>query len=365
MRPHPVLYEASARLLLNRLSAGTGRPLSLARIPVEFWRRLEARGFDLLWLMGVWRRSAEARGRALAHADLREAYGRALPDWKDSDVEGSPYAVAAYTLDPALGAEGDLALLRDNLHRAGLGLILDFVPNHIARDHAWTRDHPDRFVRALSEKVLHAHPGWFFETAGGVRLAHGRDPNFPSWDDTAQVNFFSAEAREALVGELLRIAGVADGVRCDMAMLALTDIFGHVWGRFLPGAARPPAEFWSEAIARVRAQHPGFIFIAEAYWGSEPRLLDLGFDYTYDKTLYDRLLHGGAEGARHHLESQGGRAARWVRFIENHDEARATAAFGRERSLAAATAALTLPGLRLIHDGQMEGRRARLPVQLL
>lgn len=366
MRTNSLLYEANARLLLNRLSAAQGRPLSLATVPGDVWRGLAVQGFDLLWLMGAWRRSAAARERALAHPGLRQAYDRALPGWTEKDVEGSPYAIADYTLDPALGGPEDLTRLRENLHRAGLGLILDFVPNHLARDHRWTRDHPERFVRAEGEEAARAHPGWFFRTPEGRWLAHGRDPHFPAWDDTAQLDLRSAETREALNDELLRIAEVADGVRCDMAMLALREVFDQVWGRFPGDTGRggPADEFWQEAIARVRARHPGFRFIAEAYWGLEARLVELGFDYTYDKTLYDRLLQGDAAGARQHLSARPGDLARRVRFIENHDEPRAATAFGRDRYHAAA-ATLVLPGLRLIHEGQTEGRRARLPVQLV
>jgi hypothetical protein len=253
--------------------------------------------------------------------------------------------------------------LKSTLNRHGLGLVLDFVPNHLALDHPWTLSHPHRFVPG-GAPALHDHPDWFYWSEGGIHLAHGRDPYFPPWTDTVQVNFYSSELRAAWVDELLHIAEVADGVRCDMAMLGLNSVFEQVWGEVLGGHSRPESEFWSNAVQEVKRRRPEFIFIAEAYWGLEQTLLELGFDYTYDKILYDRLRHSGPAVLREHLEKSTVPQARFVRFIENHDEARAVTAFGRERSMAAATVVATLPGLRLFHDGQLEGKLVRLPVQL-
>jgi hypothetical protein len=125
----------------------------------------------------------------------------------------------------------------------------------------------------------------------------------------------------------------------------------------------PPAtEFWPELIARVKAAHPHLVFIAEAYWDMEWTLQQQGFDYCYDKRLYDRLAHEGPESVRAHLGAGLDYQNRLVRFIENHDEPRARATFGPGRERAAAVAALTLPGARLIHDGQLDGFREHIPV---
>jgi hypothetical protein len=146
-----------------------------------------------------------------------------------------------------------------------------------------------------------------------------------------------------------------------MAMLVVRDVFQRTWGgRFEP----PGAEFWPEAIDRVRGQFPGFLFLAEAYWDLEWDLQQLGFDYAYDKRLYDRLLDGDSGAVRGHLGAAIGYQRHLARFIENHDERRAADAFGSARSRANATLALTLPGLRLLHEGQLEGRTIKLPVQL-
>jgi hypothetical protein len=364
MRRHAHLYEINARLFLRRLSEKYGRTLTLATVPEKEWRLIKHQGFDLVWLMGVWQRSPAARQQALLNAGLRREYDRALPDWTDEDLAGSPYAVYDYSLDSALGGKEELGHLKARLNRLGLGLILDFVPNHLASDYPWTFSHPRWFVQG-SEAEVRAHPDWFFSPDGKVFLAHGRDPYFPPWSDTVQVNFFSAEMRQALIHELLGIAEVADGVRCDMAMLALSSVFARVWKGFLKGWRRPKAEFWSQAIEQVKQRRQDFLFLAEAYWGMERELQGLGFDFTYDKALYDRLRLAGSADIRSHLAADGLYLERSAHFIENHDEPRAVTAFGRERSMAAALIMATVPGLRMFHDGQCQGRRIRLLVQLV
>lgn len=363
MRHYPHLYEVNTCLFIKRMSRKYGRALTLATVPDEEWQLLVRRGFDLLWLMGVWQRSLSARQRALVEPGLQQEYGRALPGWTAEDIAGSPYAVYSYTLNPSLGEPKELAQLKSKLNKQGLGLILDFVPNHLACDHPWTFSHPEWFVQGSKTDAL-MHPDWFFSTDKGVYLAHGRDPNFPPWTDTVQMNFYSADLRKALISELLRVAEVADGVRCDMAMLTLNDVFEKVWGEVLKGYPRQVTEFWVEAIEQVKKRRPDFLFVAEAYWGLEQRLQKIGFDFTYDKSFYDKLRFSNPQDIRGYLEANISSHQRSVRFIENHDEPRAVTAFGRERSLAAAVVLTTVPGLRLYHDGQLEGRMIRLPVQL-
>ncbi|MBI4303177.1 MAG: hypothetical protein HY665_02405 [Chloroflexi bacterium] len=364
MRQHPHLYEVNARILLRRLSEKYRRPLTLTTIPDEEWQSLVRRGFDFVWLMGVWQRSPGARKEALLNVALRHEYDRVLPDWTEEDVAGSPYAVYNYQLDSALGKPGELAELRSKLNRLGLKLMADFVPNHLAFDHPWVSSHPEWFVQGKASDVK-SHPDWFFSPAKGVYLAHGRDPNFPSWSDTVQVNVYSRGLREAMTDELLRVVGMVDGVRCDMAMLLLNDVFEQIWGGMLEGFHRPETEFWQDTTGQVKRQWPDSVFLAEVYWGYEWKLQQLGFDFTKDKVLYDRLRCSTAEDVRGHLRADELFQRRSARFIENHDELRAVVAFGRERSMAAAVVLATILGLRVFHDGMLEGRRIRLPVQLV
>ena len=179
------------------------------------------------------------------------------------------------------------------------------------------------------------------------------------------MNIFSKQTRQALTEILLRISDLCDGVRCDMAMLLKNNVFARTWGDLsimnYPEGEVP--EFWAEAIAAVKRKHPEFLFLAEVYWDLEPQLQEMGFDYTYDKSLYDHLRAGDGAAIQKLLAAPIDLQARSVRFIENHDESRAAVVFeGREK--AAATIISGLPGVELYHEGQFEGRRAHIPVQL-
>jgi glycosidase len=165
---------------------------------------------------------------------------------------------------------------------------------------------------------------------------------------------------------LKEIGRYADGVRCDMAMLVLKDCFRRLWYPLIADSLfhqRMPHEFWDEAIDAVKNANPEFKFIAEAYWDKEQELRALGFDLCYEKKLYDGLvahdLDRVLERLRRDLDSMRGS----LYFIENHDEPRAASVFGRSDNLAAMALILSIPGSVLIHEGQMEGKHERLPVQ--
>ncbi|MBN1635796.1 MAG: hypothetical protein JW920_04750, partial [Deltaproteobacteria bacterium] len=282
--------------------------------------------------------------------------------WQEQDVTGSPYAIYSYEVDPFLGSTTDLLKLKADLNSLGLGLILDFVPNHLAIDHPWTNHHPEFFIQGKSKDAAE-NPELFFKINKRY-LAHGKDPYFSPWSDTAQINYFSNDARQALIDELLKIALMADGVRCDMAMLVINRIFTSTWDPYLETFKQPGREFWQEAIEQVKSLYPDFIFIAEAYWDLERELQNQGFDYTYDKKLYDLLVHAGADKIQDYLKSDLSYQEKCVRFIENHDEPRAASVFGIEKSFAAACITATLPGMHFFHDGQKQGNTVKLPVQL-
>ncbi len=362
MRENPQLYEINALAFINRLSAKYNQPLTLATIPDGEWNAIQQLGFDLVWMMGVWQRSPESRRLVLANTGLRQEFDRILPGWTSSDTCGSPYAVYSYEVEPALGNRDDLLALKEKLNQMGIGLVLDFVPNHFAMDHPWTLSHPDRFVQGEPEEV-ERHPEWYFPSQGRY-LAHGRDPYFAAWNDTVQVNFFSDEMQAALMLQLLQITELCDGVRCDMAMLALNEVFQWVWGSVVKDAPVPDHEFWDLAIPETRRRHPDFLFMAEVYWGLEGRLQQMGFNFTYDKPLYDHLKWDTPSEVMNHVRTEAEQLAREAHFVENHDEARAVTGLGRECSMMAAIVTGTIPGLHFYHDGQLEGRTVRIPVQL-
>ena len=358
---YPLVYEINTRVWLRELSARHGRTVTLATVPGEEIAAIGALGFDAVWLMGVWTVGPDPVWVARHHDALREEYHRALPDGGEDDVIGSPYAISRYEVAEEMGGPGGLQVVRARLATQGIRVILDFVPNHTARDHRLMRERPEAYVRGTTEDLAR-DPRSFFRSRVGTIIAHGRDPYFPGWTDTAQVNYASEAGRQAMLEILLRIAAQCDGLRCDMAMLVLPDVFARTWeGRL----GRDPVldSFWKEAIPAVLARHPRFLFLAEAYWGLEDRLHDDGFHFSYDKELYDRLVERDAPGVRHHLRRPAAFQDRSARFTENHDEPRAVTAFG-PLTRAAAVTTFCAPGLRLFHEGQLEGRRVRVPVQL-
>jgi glycosidase len=363
MRPwpeHPVIYEINTWTWMHDLSQKHRRVVTLETVPVEEWDTLASWGFDAVWLMGVWERSPAGIRVARAHQGLQADFRRALPDFTPDDVVGSPYCVRRYTVDAHLGGPEGLVAARWALANRGMRLVLDFVPNHVAPDHPWILAHPEYFIRGSAEDLRRA-PSEFFE-AGGKIFACGRDPYFPPWTDVAQLNGFHPGLRQAMVETLDAIGKQCDGVRCDMAMLLMTQVFERTWGT--RAGARPAKEYWREVIGAVRAEHPDILFLAEAYWDLEWELQQQGFDYCYDKRLYDRLEHDTAEAVRLHLSGDRAYQYRLVRFIENHDEPRAAASFSAQKSRAAAVTISALPGAKLLHEGQFDGKRVRLPVQL-
>jgi glycosidase len=357
---HPFIYEINTWVWLDELRRRTGRKIGLAGVPAREWDAIAALGFDAVWLMGAWERSPAGIAIALENDGLVDSFREALPDFEAADVVGSPYCIRDYTVAASLGGPKGLASARKALARRGVGLILDFVPNHVAPDHPWTGAHPGYFVGG-SEEDLERDPASFVKVGDRV-LANGRDPFFPAWPDVVQLNAFSPELRGAVVETLDSIAAQCDGVRCDMAMLMMNDVFGRTWGE--RAGPRPADDYWPTVIPQVRERHPGFVFAAEAYWDLEYSLQQQGFDYCYDKRLYDRLVHEDAESVRGHLSGDTGYQDGLVRFVENHDEPRAAAVFPPGKNRAAAVTTLGQTGARLVHEGQLEGRKVRPPVFL-
>jgi Alpha amylase, catalytic domain len=356
----PTVYEINTAIWLRELSVVHGRRVTFGDVPAPAWDAIAALGVHAVWFMGVWERSPEGRRVALENQGLVIDFRRALPDVTDADVLASPYCVRRYRVDERFGGPEGLATARAALAARGLSLVVDFVPNHVARDHAWVSAHPEWFI-AGSDDDLAREPDAYFR-AGDRVIACGRDPYFPAWSDVAQVHAFSDALRAACVDTLCDIADRADAVRCDMAMLLLGDVFARTWGE--RAGVRPADEFWPTVIGAVTAHAPGFRFIAEAYWDLEWTLQQQGFDYCYDKRLYDRLLHEAPESVYQHLMADAAYQEGLIRFVENHDEPRAARAFGLDRARAAAALALAAPGATLLHEGQLEARTVRVPVFL-
>ena len=356
---NPNLYQINTRLWLTSLSDRIGRIATLDDIPDAALDRIASQGFDWIYLLGVWQTGTAGRQISLSHAKWRKEYQAVLPDLRDDDICGSCFAVTGYSVAARFGGEATLARLRARLQRRGLRLMLDFVPNHTAPDHPWVRQHPEYYVQG-SRADLEREPETYAlvsTDAGILALAHGRDPYFPGWPDTLQLNFASQELQANLIHVLVRMASMCDGLRCDMAMLVLPKIFRRTWELEMQ-------DFWPSAIPAVRQANPGFVFMAEVYWDLEKDLLEQGFDFAYDKRLYDRLLAQDSALVIEHLKTTASFQAGLVRFLENHDEARSAAAFPWPVHQAAGIITYLSPGLRFFHQGQLQGFRRKVSVHL-
>jgi hypothetical protein len=357
---YPSLLQINTRVQLTELARELGRPATLDDLPDGELDRLAALGFDWIWLLSVWQTGPGAQQVSRSNPEWRREFQETLPDLREEDIAGSGFAITGYTVHENLGGDSALARLRERLRKRGLKLMLDFVPNHMGLDHPWIEVHPEYFVPGTEADLAQAPQNYIkVRRRNGDRiLAYGRDPYFSGWPDTLQLNYANPDLQEAMIGELLRIAGQCDGVRCDMAMLVLPEVFERTWGQ-------PAPLFWPTAIKRVRERTPGFLFMAEVYWDLEWTLQQQGFDYTYDKRLYDRLREGHPRPVREHFHAGLDYQAKLARFLENHDEPRAAATFSPAVHQAAAVISFLSPGLRFFHQGQLEGRTKRISPHLV
>lgn len=357
---YPSLYQVNTRVWLTELSAQLSRQATLDDIPDTELDRLAEMGFDWIWLLSVWCTGELARKVSRENPDFRRDFENTLPDLREEDIAGSGFAIANYKVHPDLGGDEALERLRTRLRKRGLKLMLDFVPNHLGPDHPWLEDHPEYFIQG-TETDLEERPQNYTRLKSGQDeriFAYGRDPYFAGWPDTIQLDYSNPATAEAMLNELVRITGQCDGVRCDMAMLILPGVFERTWGR-------PAEPFWPIAISTAHEKYPGFLFMAEVYWDMEWTLQQEGFDYAYDKRLYDRLVEGEPKAVREHFWAGLDYQDKLARFLENHDEPRIASVMNPENHEAAAVITFLSPGLRFFHQGQFEGRKKRISPHLV
>jgi hypothetical protein len=356
----PLLYQVNTRVWLTELSELAGRKATLDDIPDSELDRFVASGFDWIWFLSVWQTGEVGEKISRSTSGWRKEFEETLPDLKEEDIAGSGFAIKSYRVSEKLGGDDALARLRKRMNERGLKLMLDFVPNHTAIDNEWVQLHPGFFIRGTESEIAKAPQNYtrVKYDQSEIILAHGRDPFYPGWPDTLQLNYGNPDLQEAMAGELMRIAGQCDGVRCDMAMLLLPEIFEKTWGM----KCRP---FWQDAIKRVREKFPDFSLMAEVYWDMEWTMIQQGFNYAYDKRLYDRLKEGQPKHIREHFCASVDYQSKMARFLENHDEPRAAADYPPGKHEAAAVLTFLSPCLRFFQQGQFEGRKKKISAHLV
>lgn len=392
------LHLINTRLEIDKLSKKYGRPVTLDDIQDDDWETL-LDGHDSIWFMGIYAPSTASRNHALKWS---HQYTYALPDLDpEKDVVGSPYSIPAYEPNPAIAqnwAEWDRMV--EKMHAKGKKVYVDFVPNHMALDHPWAREHPEYFIQGTEEQHRQNADRYHeVEADDGKKyfLALGKDPYQYQWADVLQLNYGREDVQEEMEKILLELADHADGVRCDMAMLELPDTFlkvwggaylsedeyrnMKVWGDFMTEEEKTYMRehpFWETTIPRVKekAREKGkkFEFAAEAYWG----IPELGkvFDYLYADDFYKHLKRivknheKPGENLRNHVRYimeayKNGRPYKDLVYLENQDEERLIKELGREPSRAAATLTALMPEtIFMLNQGQQEGRRIRPPLQI-
>ncbi len=229
---YPSLYQINTRVWLTELSRILGRPATLDDIPDAELDCLAEMDFDWIWLLSVWQTGPAGQQVSRANCEWRKEFQETLPDLREEDISGSGFAITGYTVHEKLGGDAALARLRKRLSSRGLRLMLDFVPNHTGLDHPWVESHPEYYIPGSELDLARAPMNytWIKRKGGDLLLAYGRDPYFSGWPDTLQLNYGNPDTQKAMIGELRKIAGQCDGVRCDMAMLVLPDIFERTWG---------------------------------------------------------------------------------------------------------------------------------------
>jgi hypothetical protein len=356
---YPSLYQINTRVWLTELSRALGRRATLDDVPDAELDALAEKGFDWIWLLSVWQTGPAAQQISRSNAEWRREFQETLPDLRDEDIPGSGFAITGYSAHTSLGGDAALARVRQRLEKRGMQLMLDFVPNHMGLGHPWIEEHPELLMQGTEAELTRAPQNYTRIKSKDAEtiFAYGRDPYFAGWPDTVQLNYANPSTQEAMIDILLKVAGQCDGVRCDMAMLVLPDVFERTWGQRAP-------LFWPRTTETVRKAVPGFTFMAEVYWDLEWTLQQQGFDYAYDKRLYDRLRERHAQPVRDHFRAGLDYQDKLARFLENHDEPRAAATFEPDVHKAAAVLTFLSPGLRFFHQGQFEGRMKRISPHL-
>ena len=279
-------------------------------------KRIKSLGVDIIWLMPIHPIGKKARKGSL----------------------GSPYAISDYrAVNPEYGTLEDLKALVEDIHGLGMKCIIDVVYNHTSPD-SW---------------LVENHPEWFYHKADGSFGNHVGD-----WSDIVDLDYNNKELWDYQIETLKMWAGIVDGFRCDVAPLV-------------------PLAFWLKAREEVEKVHPGCFWLSESI---EPDFLSYlrgqglvahsdseifqAFDAAYDYDIFG-TFRGYLEGklpltayAEAVTRQESTYPANYVklRYLENHDVARAAQVIPNETALLNWTAFLYFQkGMTLIYGGQEVG----------
>ena len=393
--PRVVMMAKSVLVWLHQLSVAYGRTIDrLDLIPDEELDILASRGFNALWLIGLWERSDASRR-------IKQLCG-------NPEAAASAYSLFDYEIAGELGGWSSLHKLRERCAWRGIRLAADMVPNHTGIDSEWVRNRPDLFVQAghppfpgytFNGENLSADPSvgiWLedhyynrsdaavvfkrvdFRTGDTRFIYHGNDGTGMPWNDTAQIDFLKPEAREAVAERILHVARAFPIIRFDAAMVLAKRHFRRLWypepgsGGDIASRAehalsrkefdeRMPEEFWRQVVDRCARDAPDTLLLAEAFWMMEGYFVrTLGMHRVYNSAFMNMLKKEEnakfKETIKNTQEFDKRILKRFVNFMNNPDEETAVAQFGKgDKYFGVCTLMATLPGLPMFGHGQVEG----------
>jgi len=393
--PRVVLMAKSTLVWLDQLTRQYGRTIEhLDQIPDEELDILADRGFNALWLIGLWERS-------IASKTIKRSCG-------NPEAEASAYSLKRYDIADELGGWAALENLRGRCEQRGIRLASDMVPNHTGIDGDWVYEHPEWFLQlpeppypayTYQSQDLSDRPGTslniedhyydrtdaaltfkrYDHRSGETRyIYHGNDGTSTPWNDTAQLDFLNPHTREALIQTILHVARNFRIIRFDAAMTLARKHIHRLWypaagsggdipGRSLHGMSQEefywsmPREFWREVVDRVAQEAPDTLLLAEAFWMMEGFFVrTLGMHRVYNSAFMNMLKNEENEKYRNTIKNtisfEPEILKRFVNFMSNPDEETAIDQFGDgDKYFGVCTLMVTMPGLPMFGHGQLEG----------
>jgi glycosidase len=393
--PKVVTIAKSVYVWLDQLSKKYKRSITkLNEIPDQELDQLARRGFNSLWLIGIWERSP-------ASQKIKQICG-------NPEAVSSAYSLYDYVIANDLGGDGALHDLRHRAWQRGIRLASDMVPNHTGIYSKWVVEHPDWYVQtnypiypkysfngpnlSYDDRVgLYIEDGYWNRTDAAVLfkrvdnysgetryIYHGNDGTSMPWNDTAQLNYLKAEVREAVIQTVLHVARQFPIIRLDAAMTLTKRHFQRLWfpqpgsGGDIPSRAEfsmtremfnelMPEEFWRQVVDRVAKEVPDTLLLAEAFWLMEGYFVrTLGMHRVYNSAFMNMLKNEENQKYRQSIKNvmdfNPEIMKRYVNFMNNPDEETAVAQFGKgDKYFGTCILMITLPGLPMFGHGQVEG----------